>query len=265
MFFIVWGKKLVYKKWGYVADFCPICRVPRVFEIKRIGVARHIYYLSYGEGELAGFVRNCCECSLALDTNPGNYKEICKDRRPFDELLTQTFPNLAQANERALALEERIKNAPESLTHDERRKFVRNSMLLISPQVDKRYASIHFDIQAIITLIGVITAVYAEAEILQRIAPDYLNEIILLCAGLGLALVIWQVSLSNLRFIKKKIAPALAKNLRPLRPTSQDIQSGLGDLAKMGLKLGLKLDARDLMAEIERSAPGAVTLERRSP
>jgi len=40
--FIVWGKKIVYRKLGFVADFCPICRGPRAFELKRVGSASHL-------------------------------------------------------------------------------------------------------------------------------------------------------------------------------------------------------------------------------
>ena len=29
--FVVWGKKHVYRKLGYVADFCEICRGPKAF------------------------------------------------------------------------------------------------------------------------------------------------------------------------------------------------------------------------------------------
>src|SRR5258706_9118781 len=43
--FIIWGKKRVTKSLGYVADFCPLCRDVRTFELVRVGLAGHIYYL----------------------------------------------------------------------------------------------------------------------------------------------------------------------------------------------------------------------------
>lgn len=41
---IVWGKKFVYRKLGYVVDFCRLCREVRTFELKRVGLAGQIYF-----------------------------------------------------------------------------------------------------------------------------------------------------------------------------------------------------------------------------
>ena len=46
----IWGKKRVERNIGKVADFCPICREVRMFQLIRVGVADHIYYVSFGEG-----------------------------------------------------------------------------------------------------------------------------------------------------------------------------------------------------------------------
>src|SRR5258705_351547 len=72
----IWGKKLVYSKLGYVADFCPICRSPQAFEVQSVGVASHVYYVSFGKGALAGYQRKCCDCGVTLDAKPTNYATI---------------------------------------------------------------------------------------------------------------------------------------------------------------------------------------------
>jgi hypothetical protein len=39
---VIWGRKKVERKLGFVAEFCPICRTPREFEVSRVGIARVI-------------------------------------------------------------------------------------------------------------------------------------------------------------------------------------------------------------------------------
>ena len=56
--FIVWGKKVVDRKLGHVAGFCPMCREPKTFLPRRVGAAGHVYCLSTGEGGLIGHERN---------------------------------------------------------------------------------------------------------------------------------------------------------------------------------------------------------------
>ena len=74
--FIVWGRKLVYRKLGHVADFCPICRKPRPFALQRIGSAGHVYYVSVSQGELVGFERTCLKCHTVYNAEPTHYAKV---------------------------------------------------------------------------------------------------------------------------------------------------------------------------------------------
>jgi len=56
---IIWGRKQVEKRLGYVADFCPICRDINPFLVSSVGVAEHIYYLPIGKGELISHIAEC--------------------------------------------------------------------------------------------------------------------------------------------------------------------------------------------------------------
>jgi hypothetical protein len=246
----IWGKKLVYRKLGYVADFCPICRTPQAFEVQRVGLAGHVYFVSLGEGELAGFQRKCCECAIALDAKPTQYASIAEALRPLPQLTAQTFPHLSKAYATILALEERVKATPSSLSPQERYALIRNPMLLLSPRVEKRYASTHIDLQTAITFLGVLVAIFAESAVVSRFAPDHASESIIGMCLLGVILVAWQIALSNTRFIRRSIVPVLAKTLRPLKPTEAEVQAALAELAKLRHKLGRKLKPRDLMTDL---------------
>jgi hypothetical protein len=209
-----------------------------------------VYFVSLGEGALAGFQRKCCECAIALDAKPTQYAAIADERLPLPKLTAHTFPNLSKAYAPVLALEERVRATPASLSPQERYALIRNPMLLLSPRVEKRYASTHIDLQTAITFAGVLVAIFAEAAVVSRIAPDHASESLIGMCVLGLVLVGWQIALSNTRFIRRSIVPVLAKTLRPLKPTESEVQAALAELAKLRHKLGRKLKSRDLMTEL---------------
>ena len=79
--FIVWGKKRIERKQGMVADFCPICREVRAFTLIRVGLADHIYYVSFGEGKLVGYIVRCDTCGVALGVEPTRFATSEKDSR----------------------------------------------------------------------------------------------------------------------------------------------------------------------------------------
>jgi len=246
----IWGKKLVYSKLGYVADFCPICRSPQAFEVQSVGVASHVYYVSFGKGALAGHQRKCRECGVTLDAKPTNYATISDQLRPLPQLIMGTFPNLTTAYQAALSLEERVRTSPSSLTAQERRALIRNPLVLMSPKVEKRYASTHIDLQTVITFFGVLVALFAEAAVVERIAPQYVPQSIVIMGVIGIILIGWQISLSNRRFVRRNIIPILARTLKPLAPSAEEVEAALAELAKLRHKIGRKLSSRELMAAL---------------
>jgi hypothetical protein len=76
--FLLWGKKAVYRPLGYAADFCPFCREPRCFSVRRVGMASHVCYLTSGKGQLAGYQRICQECGTILYARPTVYAKIAE-------------------------------------------------------------------------------------------------------------------------------------------------------------------------------------------
>jgi hypothetical protein len=246
----IWGKKLVFSKLGYVADFCPICRSPQAFEVQSVGVASHVYYVSLGKGALAGYQRTCCECGVALDAKPTNYAAISDHLRPLPQLIIGTFPNLTTAYQAVLALEERVRTTPLSLSAQERRTLIRNPLALMSPKVEKRFASTHIDLQTVVTFFGVLLAIFAEASIVERIAPRFEAQSVLIMSVIGIILVGWQISLSNRLFIRRSIIPILAKTLKPLKPSKEELEAALAELTKLRHKIGRKLSSRDLLTAL---------------
>jgi hypothetical protein len=256
MFFIVWGKKLVYRTLGYVADFCPMCRTPRIFKLRRVGVARHVYYVSFGEGELAGYQRTCEECGISLDAKATIYASVADKPAPLPQLITQTFPNLAQAYQPTLALEERVRNSLSSLTPEERRVLIRNPMLLLSPRVEKRFASTHMDADVGYTILALVAALFGGSYVLKRLFPDSLEMSMLAILVVGMIIVVWQISQAGKRYMRSQIVPVLATALRPLKPTEGEVTAALEELKKLRHKIGSKLKVNELMEALAQNGLG---------
>jgi hypothetical protein len=252
--FIVWGKKLVYRRLGHVADFCPICRSPKPFELMRVGSASHVYYISAGEGELLGHERTCQECGTAFGAEPTVYASVSKQALPMPELVRQTFPNIQQVLKDRLALEEKVQRSPMLLTPEERHALIRNPFLLLSPKVEKRFASTHLDKEIGFALVAAIALLVTGPALAHAVVSDSDEIVLMIFILLGISLVGWQIVASGSRFMNRSIVPVLAGSLRPLKPTEGELRAVLAELKLMGHKMAKKLNLVDL--QLHLNSPG---------
>ncbi len=142
----MWGSKLVYRKLGYVADFCQICISARPFVLERIGMAKQLLNFSVGEGELVDYQRVCLHCSTALRANPQQYTSIAKQLDTIEPLMRQSFPHMAQAHAPRLQLEAQIAADPLAIDADTRGKLLLEPFVLLSPRVVKRFDNAHYEV-----------------------------------------------------------------------------------------------------------------------
>lgn len=247
---IFWGRKAVIRKLGHVADFCPICRDQRAFTVQRVGSASHVYYISFGEGELVGYQRTCQTCNTAFRTEPTSYAEISKHDLPLDELKRKTYPNLDEVFRERIELEERIKNAPHSLSKEERHALIRQAFTLLSPKVEKRFSATHIDKEVGLSMVAAIALLIAGPATMHSALPDDEGIVLLTFLILGLSLVAWQIVLSGRRFMNRQIVPVLAANLAPLQPRQTEIQSVINELKQLRHKIGSKTNVEVLMGAV---------------
>ena len=255
--FIFWGRKPVYRKIGFVADYCPICRAARAFALRRVGSAGHVYYVSFGEGQLVGYEKTCQECGTVLRAEPTAYASIAKTATNIDALTTLTFPSLGQVYAARFALEQKVREAPETLSADERRGLIRNAFLLISPKVEKRFASTHIDKETGFAILAALVLILVGPALSRVVTPEMIELTLLVGLVIGFALVIWQGSMSGRRFMNRQIVPALAKTLRPLHPTEDELRPVIAELTQLKHKLGRKLRLADLQTALTEPAPTA--------
>lgn len=254
--FIIWGKKRVTRRLGYVADFCPICRGLQTFKLKRVGIAGHIYYISFGEGKLVGHLRTCAVCDVDLDAKAEGYREIHAKRLPAGELAPVTHPDWKQRYAKRLEIERELKSVFGKIDADTRRWLLREPFNLLAFKVEERFSATHFDLRTFVALLAGLLLVVPAATFLANRLASVGGEI--LAAGWILAIVAvgWQMWGISGRYFREKIFPILVPALGPLKPTREELEQVLTESKARGEKLGKKLKLDELMAAL--GAPVAV-------
>lgn len=135
----IWGKKIVRRHLGYVADFCPICACAQPFALSRVGSAGHVYFITAGDGELVGYERSCMRCTVALRADPTQYAAMAPQPAAISALIQQTFPGFAEAYRDRLALEASIRQNPAALSTQDRQQLLISPFVLLSARVSEHF------------------------------------------------------------------------------------------------------------------------------
>lgn len=249
--FIVWGRKVVYRTLGHVADFCPMCRAAKAFRLSRVGSASHVYYLSAGAGELLGHERACHDCGTALQADATHYASVSKKLLPLPELIRTTYPRLEDAYGERLALEERIRRDPAALSQEERHVLIRNPFLLMSAKMERRFAQTHIDLGMGLALVGGLAAMLLGPALVLSVFPDIdalrLFTILLVVAA---AALIWQARATRPRFVRRAVLPALATALRPLAPTQAELEAVVAELTHLKYETAKRIKVPELQERL---------------
>jgi hypothetical protein len=248
---IIWGTKRVVRSLGFVADFCPLCREVRTFEVKRIGMAGHLYYLSFGSGKLAGYLRTCTTCGTDLNAAPDQYAQLSPKRLEPLELQPITFPNLDEVHGARLAVEKSLRSSPAKLSAADRLALIKEPFILLSPKVEERFGSMHFDGPTALTLLVALVGLIFIPAMLSSAMPAYASELVMACIAAAVVAVGVQMFFSSERFMRKKLLPVLVPALKPLKPTPQELESVLKDMKSLGRRIGSKLKLKTLLAGLE--------------
>jgi hypothetical protein len=256
--FIFWGTKTVRSNLGFVADFCPLCRVPRPFRLARLGSASHIYGVSVGKGQLVGFERGCLRCSAVLGAEHENYREIAKnfpiegvpESLQLSRLTESTFPDLSRRYARRLEIEEQIKLGTARIDAGERHSLIKEPFLLLAAFVEKEFAQTRIDGILLLTIFGAIglsIGGYWMAD--QFLSGDQRALVPLVTAAamaIALVAIIVQGYLTKNRYLHRKIYPIIGSALRPLRPQASEIATALKEVRHLGFALGKRTKPRML-------------------
>lgn len=254
--FIFWGTKTVYRKLGYVADFCPICRSQQAFVLRRIGSAGHLYFISLGQGKLIGHDITCQNCHTTFEADPTLYSTVA-EQRPFSlaQLARQTFPNYSSVYAERLEMEQAIRFNPLDLNAPERHYLLREPFLLLSPQLEQRTSFLRLDWPNALTLLALVFVPILLLQLLEQLHVPEAVTTWLLLGSIGSILITWHHFTNSARFVQRHLLPQLARTLLPLRPSQREITAVLHELNKQGFRIGKKVKAPALMQALHDAQP----------
>jgi hypothetical protein len=260
--FIFWGTRRTEKKLGFVADFCPLCRSIAPFQLKRVGLASHVYGLSIGPGKLTGHIIECNVCHLRMMADPMRYNSPAGDSSSVGDigtLISQTFPKLREEKAERLAIEQQLRTDPSGVPADLRGRLLLEPLQLVSPEVEEIYErDTRLDKRSgvgclgtmLITVILLVLCVHVSYNAkLQGLT----GEIALFCFVVGTTYTFVQLALGPGRIIRTRIIPRLGRSLGPLRPTRQEVSAALQRCKEAGMKIGTKVKIDRLLTEVERN------------
>lgn len=259
----IYGTRNTERRLGLIADFCPICRTIRPFEIIRIGRASHLFLVSLGSGSLVAHSMRCTVCETAMKTDQGQYLKIEPTRgrvNDLEALVRSTYPNVREVWAERLAIEEKIKKDPSEMVPELRAKYILEPFSILSPALEARYEHAsrtdkHANMGCIVTVFG--CAGLTALVIWLHNNAHYQDKAMAAAAILavaGTAYTLLQIVLAPGRFIRAALMPKLVLCLRPLRPQREEIVATLERCRAAGMRIGKKLKAKSLMAQIDGPA-----------
>jgi len=227
-----------------------------IFKVSRIGMATHIYYLSVGEGELAGHLGRCQECKTAIPIDASKFVRFEKDLpNNLDALIQNTYPDFHRDFENRLEIEDRLKSR-EPMAIPNRERLLMEPFDILAMDVEERFAYTPID-REIAIAIGVTSVIFmllccGSAAFLE---DDFVRDVINLGLGFvfiaGVVYTFVQIARAPKRYIRRMIVPRLSQSLRPLSPIRSEIADCIERIKSKGLRLGKHIDEEQLWETIQ--------------
>lgn len=254
---IVWGKKLTETLLGKVAEFCPICREIRPFQLMEFGTVGHLYFLPLGDPEKLGYMLQCEECGTLLQYTENPYTGLQQDENcGLEDLITTTNPTIREIHAERLALETQLRQSPTFLTSQQRaglllEPFVVMELLMAIRYGKKVVPDIHSGLGCagtfvLSTIVGIINAMFFSFN-------DVLPAVALTITIVGTAYTILQLIRSGERQVRENVLPRLARALAPLHPAESELRECLKDCKLSGLAIGSRVSPEQLWKALQHT------------
>lgn len=254
--FIIWGTKIKRARLGWVADFCPICHDARPFRLVKVSSVGHVYYISFGAGQLLGYERTCADCGITLNADAHRYASLApRSDQDLDALMAATNPEFAERNAPRLEVEERV--TTRKLTPEERVALIREPLLLVSPSVEHRAAQTQFDGQSgfgcLATLALPAVVLFIAAAVAPQM-PDWAGLTALTLVILGGLFTLYSLATDSGRFIRREVNPRLLRALGPIEPTLEELEGVVQQLRTIKHPIGRRINPRRLFEDLQHSS-----------
>lgn len=256
---IIAGHKQVRKTAGLAADYCPICRDFRVFEVTILRRVPHLYYVPLASGQTIAHELECTDCRSVLGVNDPGYTGYSKTFvRDVAELARLTNPDVVSRNRSRLEQMDRF--AEGRVSGRERRDMIREPFEALDYMVQKRWGRGSTPVLALLAIAAaVLLTGMAVASAAAGNGGIYVAAVLALPAAGAVVGAAVSIRQGPRRWVSRHIHPRLAAALLPLDPTRVELSRALDDMRRAKRIIGKRVRAEDLAADLERArVPGRV-------
>ena len=254
------GNKRVERRQGYIADFCPMCRELRKFELIRISHATAFYGVPLGQGKLLTFTIRCERCGVWMPVGENRYTDLKADRdADLDRLAARTFPSLRQLYAERLELERMILRQAGSLPGGIRMQLMIEPFKSVAWMVEDAYAGqVPLDAPSgigCLLALGIPGGLFFTGCLVKSLSMQARDWLLLASVISFLVLAAYalvQFGLRPRRYLRRRITPLLALALRPLAPSREELESCLQEMQKEAPSLTANLSPEELLAAIQQ-------------
>ncbi|WP_153066634.1 hypothetical protein [Xanthomonas arboricola] len=219
---------------GFIADFCLICRTARVFEVQRVGLAWSMFGLRLGAATYTHEHQVCRHCRQALPHDPAWFTQRASAPETVDRLIHITQPAFAARHARRLKIEEQMRDSAASLDPAIRADLLHAPFVLLSAQLDQRFATTQLDWRQLAALVfGLPCAILLLLPIeflLERVGVPIAQTgpwIALAAFTAYVGLVLWVFRRARRHFFEREILPAFALAVAGLSPSREELTLAL--------------------------------------
>ncbi len=247
--FIVWGTKVVRRVVGRRADYCQLCQGFQPATLIRVKLVNHVYYIPVNAGSLIGLEQTCETCGLRLEANDlGEYPQVSHDRHAdVETLLEDTNPGARHRWAAHIAWDDALRAG--TVTPANRAQTMTDTFVLANYLVEARTAHWNFDklssAACVLTLTCLLGGLWLGDSMGDR-REDFKSTVVALTVGLALLTIVLFLRDGH-RYTRRAVLPVLARALRPLKPTEEELSRLLQNLKSREMKIGKYLDAHQIL------------------
>jgi hypothetical protein len=259
---IIAGHKQVRKVAGFAADFCPICRDFRAFEVAAVRKVPHVYYIPVSAGGVVVHELECLRCRTLLGIHdPGHTGHSRGWIADLAELARLTNPDVMARNRGRLDQLDRLHRG--ELADRERRDMIREPFEALDYMIQRRHAK---GAVPVLAIVAIAAAVLFIGSAVGSVAggnggnggPIAATVFTILAAATG-AFALWSLRTGPRRWARKHIHPRLAAALIPLSPTERELSAALEQMRQAKRIIARRIRSSDLYADLERIRAGGRT------
>ncbi len=235
--FFIWGTRRTSRKLGFVAEECPRCQEVRCVKINRLGMAGHIFFVSFSSGNLLGFAAECQQCNGVFDVLPMNYTLMERSKKlPMDALVAATHPRLQPNNAQAQAAFQRSAE-------------VRDPFVRFGASLQDRYCKgKRFDMRSGLTLLATFFLPVPLTLFAASLSPPAQTPLMLASAML---FPIGLVATSVLMYREPR--RFFDRQLQPLNASKTELDACLASLKKYGYRIQKFVTTESLQQDTMRA------------